>query len=321
MKKKDRNARFRPWEKLVQFDVPEELEKRGVVASYQNKWATVFLKEAIGHGLSNPDGTPMTVAHLVIHWDKDLKCNDSFFYRTKQRIKNEICGPNSEYVEIGPSVWRELKDLVDTQLWVTPEGGMFPLGLFPNDMEDAIAEAVGGEENIVRQEDLELFVVRHADGIVEVFYDELECKKMYKSSESEISNMSICAIERIGEVPVASENVAWTESAKGKLDLVLRKSEAARRAMCPEEKELSLFYGGDTIEDELIENEMGDDDDDNIGLEEQLALASAMREAIPSSSDNRVKKFQKVTQELLDKNKNNVRELRKSIKKPKIILP
>jgi hypothetical protein len=57
-------------------------------------------------------------------------------WRDLQRIKNELCGPEREAVELYPAESR----LVDTNnqyhLWVLPEGGVLPLGYAERDVSD-----------------------------------------------------------------------------------------------------------------------------------------------------------------------------------------
>jgi len=79
--------------------------------------------------------TPLgIITHLSIKRNDQLLPKD---WRDFQRIKNELCGPEREAVELYPSEGR----LVDTSnqyhLWVLPEGMFFPFGF----MERLVTEA------------------------------------------------------------------------------------------------------------------------------------------------------------------------------------
>lgn len=320
MKKKgvDRNLKFKPWKPLIPFQVPEEAKQNGVVAAFQNNHVTIFIKETESPAFTTPDGQPQKIAHLMLQWVQGLKGSDEYFYGLKQRIKRELCGEQSEAIELFPADWRERK-FNQTHLWAMLQGATFPIGIVPSDLDKAMADMAGGRENVITKEDLELFVVRIYDkGIIEVFESEEECKNMY--GDNDIPKESVCGIEMIGNIPLESPTVAWTDGAKAKLANVMAKGKAATQSV---EKAPELFDESDTIEDEIFDEEVPRemDDGDPVGLEEDLAIAGAMEEALKNKAEERVKQVRKVAEEITDETQKSLDDIRNSSDKPKIIIP
>lgn len=73
------------------------------------------------------DRLPNGVTHLSIRRDDRAACRD---WRHFQQIKNQLCGPEFEAVEIYPAESRVLDAANQFHLWVLPEGESVPLG-FP----------------------------------------------------------------------------------------------------------------------------------------------------------------------------------------------
>jgi hypothetical protein len=319
-KKTDRNMKYKPWKKLVPFQVPPEAKASNVVAVFQNNHATIFIKETESPGFITSDGSPQKIAHLMINWTKGLKGSDDYFYGLKQRIKRELCGEQSEAVELFPADWREQK-FGQTHIWAMLQGATFPIGILPTDIDRAMSDMAGGRENVILKEDLELFVVNHIGGITEVFESEDECKRMY--GDKNIPDDSSYGIEIIGNIPLESNNVAWTDSAKAKLANVMAKGEAAASTGINHETP-DLFNEQDTIEDEIFDESISDDDGDDgdpVGLEEEIALADAMKEALGSKADERARRVREVTESVIGRSEENINAVRKSLNKSKIIVP
>lgn len=319
MKKANRNMKHKPWTPMIPFQVPPEAAASRVVAAFQNHRATVFIKETVSPAFTDPAGQPQKMAHLMIQWAKGLRGTDEFFYRMKQKVKSELCGEQSEFVELGPGEWRE-QDLQQTHLWVLPQGATYPIGLVPSDIEGKMAEMAGGRENVVMKEELELFVVRHPgagpDGeeLVEVFLDQAECEAMY--GESKIPESSVSGVELIGDIPTESPSTAWTEAAKKKLAGVLSKGKIFEREAT--EQAPQLFYDKNTVEDEIWSDAV---DDSPSSLEEHLAIASAMEEAAGERENEKVTMLRQITEEVIGRAADNVDLAKKAAEKPRIITP
>lgn len=319
MKKKgvDRNLKFKPWKPLIPFQVPEEAKQNGVVAAFQNNHVTIFIKETESPAFTTPDGQPQKIAHLMLQWVQGLKGSDEYFYGLKQRIKRELCGEQSEAIELFPADWRERK-FNQTHLWAMLQGATFPIGIVPSDLDKAMADMAGGRENVIVKEELELYVVHHNEGIVEVFASEEECKNMY--GDNDIPEDSNYGIELIGNVPLESSKVAWTDTAKAKLANVMAKGKAATQMS---EEAPELFDESNTIEDEIFDEEVPRDMDDGdpVGLEEDLAIAGAMEEALGNKAEERARQVREVAEEITGKTQESLDDIRNSSEKSKIIIP
>ena len=322
---KDRNAKFKPWRPLVPFQIPPDAEAANVVAAFQNHMATVFIKETSSPAFKDPKGEDQFIAHLMIGWTKGLKGDDDYWYALKQRVKSELCGPNAEYVEIGPGVWRE-ENFKQTHLWCFPEGATFPIGIIPADIEKAMKKRVTGGEAIITKEELELFVVRHEGSeIIEVFADSAEAEAMYEKNGAKLPTAEgACGVEMIGSIPPESPTAAWTDKAKVKLSNVLAKSEKAGKIEAVPTPE--LFYENDSSkfdlsEDDPADEEITDEEDEGCpsGLEENIAIAEAMTEAMKNRVDQRAAKVRAVTEEVIGEAEKNISDALST--KPKIIIP
>ena len=63
--------------------------------------------------------------HLSIRRNDRSACKD---WRHFQRIKNELCGPEREGVELYPAESRLIDTANQFHIWVLPEGERFPVG-------------------------------------------------------------------------------------------------------------------------------------------------------------------------------------------------
>lgn len=95
----------------------KEYDPRGDARVFMNNLYTVQVRQM-------EDG----VTHLSIrrndrHWARD--------WRHFQRIKNELCGPEREGVELYPAESRLIDEANQFHVWVGPEGTRFPTG-YPN---------------------------------------------------------------------------------------------------------------------------------------------------------------------------------------------
>jgi hypothetical protein len=57
-------------------------------------------------------------------------------WRDKQRIKNELCGPQREAIELYPAESRLVDTNNQAHLYVLPEGQCFPFGYIERDVSD-----------------------------------------------------------------------------------------------------------------------------------------------------------------------------------------
>jgi hypothetical protein len=310
---------YKPWSPLFPFEVPPEAKQSNVLACFQNHLLTVFVKQ-IESPVPGPNGEVSRMTHLLMVWtDKSRK--EEIPYRFKQQVKRELCGEMAEGVELFPADWRE-QDMIQDHLWVLEPGAVFPWGMVPDDPETAISNMLGGRENLVTREELEVFVVRHqVDGgaeMLEVFESEDECTAMYKENDGEIPESSVAGIEMIGDVPAEGDGVAWSDKAKAKVGNVLAKS----RNMSSEVKEEppQLFYEHYTDEDDILDEEdVWDDDELPPGEEERLAIGMAMEEALENKGDERAARVRAVTEEVIGKAGQNIVSAREAA--PKIIVP
>jgi len=138
--------------------------------------------------------------------------------------------------------------------------------------------------------------------------------------DKNIPDDSSYGIEIIGNIPLESNNVAWTDSAKAKLANVMSKGEASASTGINHETP-DLFNEQDTIEDEIFDESISDDDGDPVGLEEEIALADAMKEALGSKADERARRVREVTESVIGRSEENINAVRKSLNKSKIIVP
>jgi len=294
------NGRRRKWTGLIPIEPTPEQKMSRVIAVYQNDLAIVFIKEAYSPSFIEPEGEPQLVIHLMIQWAKGLNGSDEYFYDLKQRIKSELCGKDSECVELIPGKWRE-QDLKQTHLWVLGNGGVVPIGLVPKDVQAAMEKSAGGQENVLVKEDLEVFVVEHppegdGDPVLEVFASNDEFEAAY--SEISVPDGVITGVRMIGSVPVECENVGWTDSAKVKVANVVAKADAGN----VDHVEPQLFYDKDTIEDDIEEAVFGGDVADGpSGLEEGIAITDAMEEAMEGVADDRARMVREVSEEVVGK--------------------
>ncbi|MBN2258106.1 MAG: hypothetical protein JW704_09805 [Anaerolineaceae bacterium] len=310
------------WSPLVFKDFSIEEARHGLVARFENSMVRVDIKETPPSIFTDFHNVPVKMAQLIVYWkDPVVREMDLKLYRLRQQIKAETCGPNSEYAELGPAPWRDLP-FTSTHLWVLPPGSAFPVGIIPEDVEGAIAESVGGHENVVTREDLELFVVRYTefdapDGemeITEVFASEEECKAVY--GEAGIPESATTEVGIIGSVPGEGATTAWSNGAKKKVASIIAKSQSALMSLPSAPPQ--LFYDKDTLEDELWP---GLDDDGRGGLEDEIALVFAMQEAMEGKAQDRAARLREVTRGIIARSDSVLGEAKAAAKKPLIVLP
>lgn len=274
------------WSGLISIEPNAEQKLANVSAVYVNELVTVFVKEVYSPSFTDPSGPPQLVWHLMLNWAKGLNGSDEYFYILKQRIKSELCGKDSDCVEIIPGQWRE-QDTKQTHLWVLTGGNIIPIGLLPKDVDAAIEDSVGGAENMLSQEDVEVFLVEYKtgdgsdDSILEVFASEEECKSAY--GDNDIPASAKKGIRMIGDVPAESNTVAWSQGAKAKLVNVISKAEASNAAagVC------------------AFVHDASDDDDDR-------TLEEKMNDRLAALAEDRASKVRAVTEEVVGRKPNIV---------------
>ncbi len=290
----DRNLIAGPWKPLEQAQVPPDAAKMGIVACFQNGRYTVFIKEqdAPGFGQPGPDGQmiPMKIAHLIINRN-DKKTTRS--WSDIQRIKNEILGPTVEALELFPAEWRRMAEISDrqTHIWALSPGATLPLGLVPAGM-DALAQAEQqADEHKLTQNDVRVYVVKTGD-ITEVFADKEEADEMYAKGDKEPPEG---VVQNLGDVPTEHDGAAWTDRAKAKIAMVIRKAEQAH-AMSQGSSDQMDDEGDDPIiiEDNpgprMVEDDLGDEkefEDGKPSVEEFIDLERLMTEGIAARESRR----------------------------------
>lgn len=216
----DRNMKM-GWQPMQLCKIPEDAEKEGVVAVFQNNRYTVFVKEMESPGFKLPDGSPMKIAHLVISRHDKKKIRD---WDDMQRLKNECLHPMAEAVELYPGEFRRI-DMQQTHLWALMPGATFPVGLSPAG-GDAMAQAEQQAlEEIVSKEELEVFTIEceiEGNKVLEVFASEEEAREMYQKAGNEFPENG--TVKNIGQIPTPEEGAVWTENAKAKVANVLSKA-------------------------------------------------------------------------------------------------
>lgn len=119
------------WTPFVQMEVPEEMTKTtGVMVSVKNNLYTVLIRNSKTAMFADPRGQPLEIAHLILSHndmsDREIPFEDLM------RIKNELCSPKAEAVQIYPMEARRI-ETKKTHLWVLPPGAIFPIGLWPKE--------------------------------------------------------------------------------------------------------------------------------------------------------------------------------------------
>lgn len=114
------------WQSLVaeQLD-PVVAEKEGVVAAFSNNEYIVFVREHRTTHFSVSGGESVITHLMVVRRDKMQPNN----WEDMQRIKNEICHPEAEGLELFPAESRKL-DMTQTHIWVLEPGILLPVGTF-----------------------------------------------------------------------------------------------------------------------------------------------------------------------------------------------
>lgn len=313
--------RKRAWQELQNVVVPPDAAiEHQVVACFQNSHVTVWVKQYNGINFMDPGGKVISWRHLMLTW-KIRSASDEEYHEMKCKIVREICGDRCDFVELGPSKWRDLKTKF-MHLWVCPPGIVIPFGLLPQDVNGEMDKMSGG--NVVTAEDLELCLVSHKSGILEVFASEEDCKKAY--GENSIPEDAEMTVGRIGEVPMESPNAAWSDGAKSKLARIIDKSRAATEAQQTYDARTSrpeFFAEVRTIDDEIFDGELGEEEDlgDPVTLEENIAVADAMNKAMLEKAEERARQVREVTESVIGKSSKNLAAVRLASEKPKIIVP
>lgn len=223
---KDRNRIAGPWEPLVQCQVPADLAKANIIALFQNNRYTVYVKTHASTEFLRPDGTATQVVHLIVarHDKKPVR-----EWGDLQRIKNEVCGPMCEAVELFPSEMRRL-DIPShqTHLWVYEPTVTLPHGLVPKEMHAAMhAQRVASR---IPPEARNVFVVFRKDEAgaklpAEVYGDEAEARAIYGEKldgdgAREPFQFRACPLDTIPppdfQQPEGAVGATWTEAARAK---------------------------------------------------------------------------------------------------------
>lgn len=207
---------------FVRDPVPDDYQKKGIVAVLENNKYNVIVQKATCPWMSlpTPDGKsiPMEILHLLIV-RKDKGCIE-IPYKEKQKIKEMICGPNVEAAELFPAVHREVKDIADyhTHLWVFPPNVDMPFGLFPQQQ----MEKKKVSDIFIRKDDLEVYVV-NGDLMTEVFASEEEAIRSYVENDEDRPDGSVVMLDVAPELD--EEGVYWSDVAKKKVSNAISSAE------------------------------------------------------------------------------------------------
>lgn len=125
-------ARFKPenktppWTPLQEVPVPpgdwppDEIPVKAYVNSRYQVWVyEIYPRNPI------PGQSEEPLIHLSIKWHDRRPIHD---WRDLQRIKNEICGPEREGVELYPAESRLVDTANQFHLWILPKGQSMPFG-------------------------------------------------------------------------------------------------------------------------------------------------------------------------------------------------
>jgi hypothetical protein len=110
----------KPWEP---FRFSHVAEHGGKV--YGNDRYTVTLHELYPDDDPDHIGPSLTVLGIHTHTRSAIGAHD---WRHFQRIKNELCGPEREGVELYPAESRLVDSANEFWVWVLPAGERFPFG-------------------------------------------------------------------------------------------------------------------------------------------------------------------------------------------------
>lgn len=249
-----------PWQPLVPIEIAEEDKQRGILAAFRNNLYVVGVSRTVSNGffMQGPDGRPqgVPIVHLIIsRHDKKQPP-----WRDLQRIKNELVHPESDAVELYPSVDREI-NLSQTMLWCMPPGYKMPVGLAPS------AAAPSPDDEIVpghiRRSDLQFYVMEtpqpHGEApIIEVFADEDDAKASYESTDVAFPDGG--TIRMFGQIPEEEEGAAWSPAAVSRReDLSQRIADAGAhmaQKQAEAEDQARLPYGKPGSTEVAIEEEM-----------------------------------------------------------------
>lgn len=225
----DRNRIAGPWQPLMQFEVPPQASEAGIAAMFQNNRYVVYVKTNVSTEFKRPNGTPSTCVHLIIaRHDKQERRT----WGDLQRIKNEVCGPLCEAVEVFPSEVRRL-DIPNhqTHLWVYEPSVILPHGLVPKEMH-AAHHARRAIESIPLDERTVVAVFKTVDGEggvrvrqpVEVYADDAEARAVYGDRLDDKTDdhfaARVCGIDQIPppdfETPEDAPGATWTDAARAR---------------------------------------------------------------------------------------------------------
>ena len=118
---------------------------------WQNNKYEVLVKRNIKPGETGNPGMDggMTVTWLSINRRGDKDCIRD--WRHMQEIKNDICGPESEGVELYPRESRKMDNANQFHIWVLEEPNVFPFGLVARTVTEDID--FGGKQRKFRPTD------------------------------------------------------------------------------------------------------------------------------------------------------------------------
>lgn len=125
----------RPWQPLIAA-TPAELARQSskhIIAAWKNNRYVVmeFPQRPTEHGI---------VRHLIV---QRVQADNIHNWNDLQRIKNEVCGPESLAFEVYPPESKLVNDFHVYHLWVLPEGYPIPgIGLMGIDAPCAPAASV-----------------------------------------------------------------------------------------------------------------------------------------------------------------------------------
>ncbi len=228
----DRNRNSGPMTPFARTPVSEEMKGSGVLGAFQNNKYMVFIRTTVSNGfqVAGEDGKPrpMDIAHLTImRVDKSTK---EISWIDKQKIKNEILGPEFEAVEIFPAERRRLKEIKSYHcyMWAFEGGSTIPVGLEPRrpGLDDPALQ-ISPDETVAYVVE----TIRDEPGtppITEVFLSEEEACEMYEKAGNEPPKGAVRSFEHI---PIGGDGVAWTDAARAKFDALMAKAQRIQAAM------------------------------------------------------------------------------------------
>lgn len=133
-----------------------------VDALHRSRGDQLFMNDRVTVAVRTfPDG----LTHLSIKRNDRAPVRD---WRLFQRIKNELCGPEREAVEIYPAESRLVDEANQYHLWVLPDGVQLPFGFDERYVSSpAAASAVGAQQREFDEPPADLDAQPHDRGVMD----------------------------------------------------------------------------------------------------------------------------------------------------------